>query len=103
MKSPAALALLALSAACVSPALATVTISTGKTKNMTCEDGACAPTSRVASLSTADLANMLAAGDAKVFTGNGPRSIRSGDLGAVARHQQRLPVSDRQSAAIGAI
>jgi The GLUG motif len=76
MKSPAALALLALSAACVSPALATVTISTGKTKNMTCEDGACVPTSRVANLSTADLANMLAAGDAKVFTGNGAVSIQ---------------------------
>jgi hypothetical protein len=76
MKSPAALALLALSAACVSPALATVTISTGKTKNMTCEDGACVPTSRVANLNTADLANMLAAGDAKVFTGNGAVSIQ---------------------------
>ena len=76
MKFPAALVLLALSAACVSPALATVTISTGKTKNMTCEDGACVPTSRVANLSTADLANMLAAGDAKVFTGNGAVSIQ---------------------------
>jgi The GLUG motif len=66
----------AFAALLAAPAFATVTISTGKTKNMTCQDGACVPTARVANLNVTDLANMLAAGDAKVFTGNGAVSIQ---------------------------
>ncbi|HET8728222.1 MAG TPA: GLUG motif-containing protein, partial [Alphaproteobacteria bacterium] len=54
---------------------AAVTISDAPTKHMQCSAGACVPTAKKAFLNKTDLANMLAASDIKVYTGNGAVSI----------------------------
>lgn len=56
-------------------ARASVEISTAKTRHMVCDAGACVPSAKNAVLNVKDLAAMLQAGDAKVFTGNGALNI----------------------------
>src|SRR5215469_5660369 len=55
----------------VSPACATVTISTSPTQNMNCVSGVCTPTAANAVLSITDLTNMLASENVQVNTGSG--------------------------------
>jgi hypothetical protein len=56
-------------------AQASVTISTGATKNMNCSAGVCSPTAKQAVMNVNDLTNMLAAGDVKITTGAGAVTI----------------------------
>src|SRR6201986_1054884 len=56
-------------------AQASVDISVSPTKNMKCAGGICTPRAANAILNATDLANMLAAGDVKVTTGNGAVTI----------------------------
>jgi hypothetical protein len=59
----------------VNCAHATVNISSGPTKNMSCSAGLCSPTAKNAVLNVTDLANLLQASDVKVTTGSGAITI----------------------------
>jgi hypothetical protein len=63
-----ALAIGASAALLATAAHADVTISSGKTKNMTCSSGRCSPTANKAVLNVSDLETMLASGNATVTT-----------------------------------
>jgi hypothetical protein len=70
------LALFALSICTfAAPCEASVEITAGATKNMTCSAGVCSPTAKKAVLNATDLANMLADGDVKITTGAGAVTI----------------------------
>jgi len=72
-------------------ALASVEINGNPTKNMTCTAGICSSTAKSAVLNTTDLANMLAAGDVTVTTGNGAVTITvSGPFSWTSTHRLTL-------------
>src|SRR5947199_7833487 len=60
---------------CAKAAQASVEITAGATKNMSCSAGVCSPTAKKAVLNVNDLTNMLAAGDVKITTGAGAVTI----------------------------
>jgi len=63
-------------AAGLAPTRAAVVISTAATQNMNCSAGVCTPTAKKAVLNVGDLANLLAAGDAKVVSDSKAVDIR---------------------------
>jgi hypothetical protein len=67
--------LVAMAVLAVSPASASVEISSKPTHKMTCSGGVCSPTAKDAVLNATDLANMLAASDVKIVTGSGAVTI----------------------------
>ena len=76
MRTRWAIVLTGVAAFCAaSGSRASVEISSAPTKHMRCSAGVCAPTHKRAVLNATDLANMLAASDVKVVTGNGAVTI----------------------------
>jgi hypothetical protein len=72
MRLAASIAALLMSACATQ---ASVEITTGAPKHMSCSAGVCSPTAKKAVLNVSDLTNMLAAGDVKVTTGAGAVTI----------------------------
>ena len=72
-----------LGAAAVSlsgPAMADVIISTKATENMSCSDGVCTPTAKVAYLNVTDLQNLLAGSSVEITTGSGALAARTRNI-----------------------
>jgi hypothetical protein len=69
-----------MSVALLAPqALASVTVSSGATRNMSCSEGICSPTKTVAVLNVSTLESMLKSGNATVTT-TGSGSVQANDI-----------------------
>ena len=70
---------------------AAVEIGAGKTKNMSCSSGVCAPTAKKAVLNADHLAHLLNASDIKIVTGSGAVTIEvTSALGWASSHRLTL-------------
>lgn len=74
-----ALAIGTSAALAATAAQADITISSGKTRNMTCSGGTCSPTANRALLNVSDLETMLASGNTTITT-TGSGSVQAGKI-----------------------